>query len=117
MSTRATYRFFDDRQSFTIYKHFDGYPEGGLRWIEKAKEKAWPLDRFEASDFGAAFVAANKDGAGNVYLTEGHDSHGDTQYTYDVTCCNGELVVSINGAKAEKLDDLLKQHCGKGEVA
>jgi hypothetical protein len=62
MSTRACYRFIDpsDTGVVTIYKHGDGYPEGAVCWITKALEFAWPLPRFEADEFAAAFVAANK---------------------------------------------------------
>jgi hypothetical protein len=47
----------------TIYKHSDGYPEGAVCWITRALEFAWPLPRFEADEFAAAFVAANKHSA------------------------------------------------------
>jgi hypothetical protein len=64
MSTRAVYTFQDDgeglHESYHVYKHHDGYPEGAAKWIEKALDHAWPLPRFEADDFAAAFVAANK---------------------------------------------------------
>ena len=85
MSTRATYEFVDKYNSFTVYKHHDGYPEGGVEWIHAASELAWPLPRFEASEFAAAFVAANKGRSGDVYLSNGRDSHGDTEYHYIVT--------------------------------
>jgi len=66
MSTRAMYTFGGD---FHVYKHHDGYPYckfpqgegGGLVWINKAIEYAWELPRFEADEFAAAFVAANKE--------------------------------------------------------
>ena len=62
MSTRACYRFIDPKTSdvVTVYKHHDGYPEGAVCWITKAIEYAWRLPRFEADEFAAAFVAANK---------------------------------------------------------
>jgi hypothetical protein len=67
MSTRACYRFIDpdptDPEVVTVYKHSDGYPEGAVCWITKALEHAWPLPRFEADEFAAAFVAANKPSA------------------------------------------------------
>jgi hypothetical protein len=67
MSTRACYRFVDPASSevVTIYKHHDGYPEGAVCWITKALDYAWRLARFEADEFAAAFVAANKDSAQN----------------------------------------------------
>lgn len=68
MSTRACYRFIEPTDGcfpsaapvVTVYKHSDGYPSGAAQWIEAALEYAWPLPRFEADDFAAAFVAANK---------------------------------------------------------
>jgi hypothetical protein len=45
------------------YKHSDGYPDGAVCWITKALEHAWPLPRFAADEFAAAFVAANKPSA------------------------------------------------------
>ena len=44
----------------TVYEHSDGYPDGAVCWITKTLEHAWPLPRFEADEFAAAFVAANK---------------------------------------------------------
>ena len=60
MSTRAVYTFRDARNDFHIYKHCDGYPSGAAEWIRLALDFAWDLPRFEASEFSAAFVAANK---------------------------------------------------------
>jgi len=63
MSTRGVYTFRDEHQIVHIYKHSDNYPEGphgGIAAIEKAKPFAWPLPRFEADEFAAAFVAAHK---------------------------------------------------------
>ena len=93
MSTRATYEFRDEYGSHTVYKHHDGYPSGAKEWITAAIEKAWPLGRFEADDFGAAFVAANKDDGGGVRLAKDRDDYGDTEYHYVVTFEDGHLVV------------------------
>jgi hypothetical protein len=76
MSTRACYRFIDPDTSevATVYKHHDGYPEGAVCWITKALDYAWRLPRFEADEFAAAFVAANKPSAGDKhreYLEKG----------------------------------------------
>lgn len=68
MSTRALYTFKDERGSYNVYKHHDGYPEGGLEALRRAAGMAWDLPRFEADDFSAAFVAANKRGGGGVDL-------------------------------------------------
>ena len=91
MSTRATYQFVDEHNDVTVYKHHDGYPEGGYQWIARALKLAWPLPRFEASEFAAAFVAANKQAPGSVYLSKGREAHGDTMFHYVVECKLGQL--------------------------
>ena len=98
MSTRATYDFIDEYERFTVYKHHDGYPSGGLSFIEAAKKHAWKLPRFEASDFGAGFIVANKDGGGGVRLTGSRESHGDTEYHYEISLdeASKELYVKIH---------------------
>ena len=66
MSTRACYRFFplngpnDWPGVVTVYKHHDGYPSGAAKAIEATLPHAWPLPRFEADEFAAGFVRANK---------------------------------------------------------
>jgi hypothetical protein len=60
MSTRACYTFKDKHNTIHVYKHNDGYPTGAAEHIARALPYAWPLPRFEAVDFAAAFVAANK---------------------------------------------------------
>lgn len=65
MSTRGCYRFIDgDNQGpYTVYKHSDNYPwgqYGGVAAIAAALPYAWPLPRFEADEFAAGFVSANK---------------------------------------------------------
>lgn len=70
MSTNAIFSFVSDvtGETFHVYKHWDGYPEGGLKAIARACRKAWQLNRFEPDEFGAAFIAANKDGEGDLRL-------------------------------------------------
>ena len=60
MGTRAIYIFEDDHEEVFVYKHYDNHPSGAAGCIEGAKEFAWELPRFEASEFAAAFVVANK---------------------------------------------------------
>ena len=70
MGTRAIYIFEDEHDhvgrpdEVYVYKHYDNYPEGAVDFIENAKEFAWELPRFEADEFAASFVAANKSRAG-----------------------------------------------------
>ena len=75
MSTNAlihivepSYTFDGPETVYTIYKHFDGYPSGVQSMIEDALKIAWPLPRFEADEFAASFVAANKTRSGDVRL-------------------------------------------------
>ena len=62
MSTRALYTFRseDGSDEHHVYVHHDGYPTGAADKIVAALEFAWPLPRYEADEFAAAFVAANK---------------------------------------------------------
>ena len=62
MGTRAIYFFEDENNKsyYGVYKHYDGYPQGAALHIEAAKKYAWQLPRWEADEFAAAFVAANK---------------------------------------------------------
>jgi hypothetical protein len=107
MSTRAVYTFKDKMGTFHVYKHHDGYPSGAAQWIDDARANAWQLPRFEADEFGAAFIQVNKEGAGGVRLTHGPKDHGDIEYTYEITCVGGVLNVKAcrvdySGAAYEK---------------
>lgn len=84
MSTRAVYTFIDKNETYHIYKHSDGYPLGAYQAIQLALSKAWDLPRFESSEFAAAFVAANKEGEGRVYLTDAWQSHPDLEFRYEI---------------------------------
>jgi hypothetical protein len=95
MSTRAVYTFKDAYDTSHVYKHHDGYPSGGLEFIALATIYAWPLPRFEAKEFGAAFIRANKDEAGGVYLTSSYKNHGDLEYRYQITSMNKTLYIEI----------------------
>lgn len=73
MSTRAIYIFADDfnnpaAEVYVVYKHHDGYPDGARGFVAEAMKYAWEMPRFEADEFAAAFVAANKDSPGGVRL-------------------------------------------------
>ena len=46
--------------SWNVYKHSDNYPTGAAGHIAAALAHAWPLPRYEADEFAAAFIAANK---------------------------------------------------------
>jgi hypothetical protein len=96
MATRAVYTFRDNDSQFHVYKHWDGYPEAALEFIAKAQGFAWDLPRYEAADFAAAFVVANKKpGGGDVYLTTHWENHSDLDYRYLVEFKAGGLEVRI----------------------
>ena len=96
MGTRAVYTFIDEDDRHSVYKHWDGYPTQACRFIANALPLAWPLPRFEADEFAAAFVAANKKEAGDIRLTIGPDAYGDLAYLYEIRCRDGRLHVRID---------------------
>jgi hypothetical protein len=95
MSTRACYTFIDERSTLHVYKHHDGYPSGAVQWTEAALPLAWPLPRFEADEFAASFVAANKTSQGGVRLMPSGDIEtikpSDIAYRYEITLKDGDL--------------------------
>ncbi|VVC76011.1 hypothetical protein AQUSIP_13120 [Aquicella siphonis] len=108
MSTRAVYTFIEqepgtpDIEAYHVYKHFDGYPAGAAVFIKNAIDYAWPLPRYEACEFAAAFIAANKQTrktleraypGGDVYLTTHFNDHGDLDYRYEILMHNKKLRV------------------------
>ena len=100
MGTRAVYTFIDESDKFSVFKHYDGYPEGAHGFIKEAKKFAWDLPRFDASEFAAAFIKANKNEAGgDVYLTQGPQRHGDLSYRYEISRDNNQLIVKTYEAK------------------
>jgi len=96
MGTRAVLTFKDKHDSYSVYQHYDGYPTTVLPSLEDAKEYAWDLPRFEASDFAAAFIAANKQkGGGNIYFTDSYKSHSDLEYRYEIEGNDKNLFVKV----------------------
>ena len=93
MSTRALYTFRsgDGSEEHHVYVHSDGYPTGAADKIVSALEYAWPLPRYEADEFAAAFVAANK----AYYINEELD-------------LLREVEASLNGTSKRPLIDVQK---------
>lgn len=61
MATRGVYIFSDQRTTpIVVYRHYDNYPTGAAEALLNALPHAWPLPRFEADEFAAAFMAGNK---------------------------------------------------------
>jgi hypothetical protein len=83
------------------------------------------LPRFEADEFAASFVAANKSGEGDIRLTPHYNKHGDLDYRYEVRCRLNDkdlhVVIYDVGYGGNKdtikdqgyLDDLLKKYTKK----
>ncbi len=114
MSTRGCYVFQDkgENEGHVVYKHHDNYPSGAVEFIAKARAHAWPLPRFEADEFAASFIVANKDGPGGVRCVgfgEWTDlAPPDIEYVYvvreDVVSA---FAVSCEWGKAEWKSELL----------
>ena len=103
MSTRGYYWFKDQHETVGVYKHHDGYPggqHGGIAAIRKALALAWELPRFEADEFAASFVAANKAYSGGVRLKPGPSR--DVEYTYVVSCVDRRLFIVVFDGPVEK---------------
>ena len=108
MSTRAVLTFVDTDNQFHVYKHGDGFPGG--KWgqiacLKRALAYAFPLPRFEADDFAAAYVAANKAKGkkyhdqllqgGDVRLTTHWSAHPDIEFRYVVYAAEAGLMVKV----------------------
>lgn len=100
MSTRGLYQFTDGEQTINVYKHWDNYPEGAWGFIAAALPYAWELPRFEADDFAAAFVAANKkQGGGDIRLLNDASTNGDVlgiQYIYKIRKASGQNAIVVD---------------------
>ena len=97
MGTRAVYFFEDknDKSYYGVYKHYDGYPQGAASHIEDAKSYAWPLPRWEADEFAAAFVAANKNPkGGEIRLLPQFEAVGIEMFMDDYHWCDFFYIIS-----------------------
>lgn len=105
MTTRAVITFIDTNRKCAIYRHCDGYPDGDsgvVADIKRALPFAWPLPRFEADEFAAAFVRASKDTPGGVYLTTRASAHGDLSYEYEVSFTGQFIKVNVFTSRPKK---------------
>jgi len=84
MATRATYRIAcGNKAELTVYIHWDGYPEGAADYFDRALnlyENPRGSELLEKASFEACFLIANP----KAEVTRSHESHGDTEYRYDV---------------------------------
>jgi hypothetical protein len=114
MSTRGLYTFKDADGDYTVFKHWDNYPTsasgyGAHLFIANALAYAWQLPRFEADEFAASFIAANKKaGGGDLRLLPADATNGDTlgvEFWYTVEAAGQRLKVScrdlFNGVDLE----------------
>ena len=125
MSTRAMYQFQDspNEPTFTVYKHFDGYPEGAAGFFAGTLGHAWPLPRFEADDFAAAFIAANKtapgrlpgDCGGNIRLVASGEA-GAWRQTADIETASGGVRVQAFSVHCEDWENAGKPSTWSEEV-
>jgi uncharacterized ubiquitin-like protein YukD len=103
MSTRGLYTFKDADGAYTVFKHWDNYPKsdsgyGAYQFIKNALAYAWQLPRFEADEFAASFIAANKKaGGGDLRLLPADATNGDTlgvEFWYTVEADGQRLKIS-----------------------
>lgn len=80
MSTRATYRIYDNYNDLDVYfyVHHDNYPSGAALYFQEM------LDYMKKEGYtnpsAEAFFRANK----NAHFTKSHAAHGDTEYQYNI---------------------------------
>jgi hypothetical protein len=89
MATRATYAFKTNHLgTFTLYGHWDGYPEGAAACFAKmlaykCADENYARD-YEAPNhlnmLGERFLRVNE----GMRFTTSHQAHGDTEYRYTV---------------------------------
>lgn len=86
MGTRGVYTFKEKGQAFHVYVHYDSYPTGAAIKFQATLNsgKAWTLPRYEADEFAAGFIAANKDSSGNFRLQKGRTSATDVEFGYTI---------------------------------
>ncbi len=80
MSTRGTYKIYDDYMDdyFYFYVQSDNYPEGAA---EKFKKMLQMIDN-KPYGYAAGFFRTNE----AARFTKGHDYYRDTEYLYDIVC-------------------------------
>lgn len=86
MATRATYRFLAGGFSpeVTIYRHWDGYPEGA------AAHMYLLLTKPSKGCMATQFIRADE----GTEITDSHDGHGDTDYRYDIEGHGADAVIT-----------------------
>jgi len=72
-----------------------GMDTHGATFLQRAKALAWPFPRFEADEFAAAFVAANKTREGDCRVVSDTSKDWYVDYKYRIGFAHGGLVVEI----------------------
>lgn len=94
MGTRAVFTISDNSGSYHLYVHSDGHFSGACDYITDTLKMSWLLPRFEADEFAAAMIAANKTGGGGLRITSSPNNHHDLDYTYVIEQAdNGQLII------------------------
>ena len=87
MSTRAVYDFIDNgrwaHKTVSIYKHHDGYPIGGIDFIDMASRGASSTDVSKRDTLVANFIIENRN-EGLIEITSHWKHHGDLEYRYEI---------------------------------
>ena len=96
MGTRAIYQFQDSDDECYVYKHYDNYPQGAVHFIEEAKSMAWPFPRYEADEFAAAFVAANKNKAGGEVRLISHHFKDEDEILNAHSWCDYHYIIHFD---------------------
>lgn len=110
MSTRGLYTFTDNDSSYTVFKHWDNYPSGAYDFIQNALSLAWDLPRFEADEFAASFIAANKKAGGDLRLLNADSTNGDAlgiEYHYFIRAIGDSLEVTTRDIWNDKNLDVV----------
>jgi hypothetical protein len=84
MSTRAIYTFKGFGDTYHVFKHHDGYPEGAADAIKNALLYAWEMPRYEPDEFAAAFIAGNKPFRGGVRVAKSRTQYSDVEFGYTI---------------------------------
>lgn len=110
MSTRGLYTFNDNDSSYTVFKHWDNYPSGAYDFIHNALTLSWDLPRFEADEFAASFIAANKKAGGDLRLLNADSTNGDAlgiEYHYFIRAIGDSLEVTTRDIWNDKNLDVV----------
>ncbi len=95
MGTRAVFTFTDENCTACVYVMCDGGPVSAIQQIMASLNYAWALPRFEADEFAAAFIRANKVYPGGYRVVSERDQYTDWEYAYRVYTVEGALHIHV----------------------